>query len=84
MLQCLKKVIKFTLKLPDDLCREAWHRAVDESKSLSAWIADLVAAKVRSSAPNTLLHALGDETLTAGEPDLPERHSQIQRRVQFP
>jgi len=31
-----------TVKLPDDLCRQARHRAVDESKSLSAWLADLV------------------------------------------
>lgn len=31
-----------TLKLPDDLVREARHRAVDESKSLSAWMAGLV------------------------------------------
>lgn len=31
-----------TLKLPDDLCRKARHCAVDESKSLSAWVADLI------------------------------------------
>ena len=31
-----------TVKLPDELCRQAQHRAVDENKSLSAWLADLV------------------------------------------
>lgn len=31
-----------TIKLPDELCRQARHRAVDESKSLSAWMADLL------------------------------------------
>ena len=31
-----------TLKLPDELCKAARHRAVDESKSLSAWVADLL------------------------------------------
>jgi post-segregation antitoxin (ccd killing protein) len=31
-----------TLKLPDDLVREARHRAVNQSKSLSAWMAALV------------------------------------------
>ena len=75
-----------TLKLPDDLCREARHRAVDESKSLSAWIADLVAAKVRQPAPvpSTLLHALGDESLADGDFELPERRLQPRRPVKFP
>ena len=73
-----------TLKLPDDLCREARHRAVDESKSLSAWIADLVATQLRPPVPETLLHALGDESLASEELDLPDRRSQIQRPVQFP
>jgi len=31
-----------TLKLPDKLCRKARHCAVDESKSLSAWVAGLI------------------------------------------
>jgi hypothetical protein len=31
-----------TLKLPDELVREARHRAVNQSKSLSAWMAGLV------------------------------------------
>jgi len=31
-----------TLKLPDKLCREARHCAVDESKSLSARVAGLI------------------------------------------
>jgi len=31
-----------TVKLPDELCRQARHRAVDESKSLSSWLAGVV------------------------------------------
>ena len=31
-----------TVKLPDELCKQARHRAVDENKSLSAWLADLI------------------------------------------
>lgn len=31
-----------TLKLPDSMVREARHRAVNESKSLSCWVAELV------------------------------------------
>jgi hypothetical protein len=35
-----------TLKLPDELVREARHRAVNQSKSLSAWMADLVSREL--------------------------------------
>ena len=74
-----------TLKLPDDLCREARHRAVDESKSLSTWIADLVSAKLRPvSNTQTLLQALGDESLADGEIDLPERRTSSHRPLEFP
>jgi len=45
-----------TVKLPDDLCRQARHRAVDESKSLSAWLAGLVEKEL--SAPATDSRAL--------------------------
>lgn len=31
-----------TLKLPDELVREARHRAVHRSQSLSSWVAELV------------------------------------------
>ncbi len=52
-----------TLKLPDELCKAARHLAVDESKSLSAWTADLMrreieARNVRVEKPKTLLEAL--------------------------
>ena len=35
-------IMNVTVKLPDELCKQARHRAVDENKSLSAWLADLV------------------------------------------
>ena len=37
-----------TLKIPDELCKEARHLAVDESKSLSAWVAELLAREVKA------------------------------------
>jgi hypothetical protein len=42
-----------TLKLPDELVREARHRAVNQSKSLSAWMADLVARELHESLNET-------------------------------
>lgn len=54
-----------TLKLPDELCKAARHRAVDESKSLSAWLADIVLrelAKPDTEKPKTWMDAFsGDE-----------------------
>jgi hypothetical protein len=40
-----------TLKLPDDLVREARHRAVNQSQSLSAWMAGLVHRELAAPPP---------------------------------
>jgi hypothetical protein len=52
-----------TLKLPDDLVREARHRAVNQSQSLSAWMAGLVhrelaAPPASMEEPKSLVEAL--------------------------
>jgi hypothetical protein len=51
-----------TLKLPDELCRKARHSAVDHSKSLSAWVADLIERELASPTPikqrRTLVEAM--------------------------
>ncbi len=43
-----------TLKLPDELCKAARHLAVDESKSLSAWVTELMAREIAKSGAGTL------------------------------
>jgi len=56
-----------TLKLPDELCKAARHLAVDESKSLSAWVAEIVEKEIAKSGadkrkPKTWMDAFsGDE-----------------------
>lgn len=40
-----------TVKLPNELCREARHRAIDEDKSLSAWLADLIRRELVATDP---------------------------------
>ncbi len=50
-----------TLKLPDDLCRRARHSAVDESKSLSAWVVGLIERALKKPEPEhkpTLMEAM--------------------------
>jgi len=76
-----------TLKLPDDLCREARHRAVDESKSLSSWMAELVERELTSRVPRrnkSLLEMLGDPATADRDFELPDRKADIPRKIEFP
>jgi len=82
-----------TLKLPDELVREARHRAVNQSKSLSAWMAALVRRElagesaVQTEEPKTWIEAL----TIPGMPDsfyekefpLPDRKSTKHREFTF-
>lgn len=57
-----------TISLEDELCRLARHRAVDEGKSLSSWLAGLVqreVCKASAAETRTLLDLLRDDV--AGE-----------------
>jgi hypothetical protein len=76
-----------TLKLPDKLCREARHRAEDASKSLSAWMAELVTRELMVTAPKrnkTLLEMLGDPATADRDFELPDRKADIPRKIEFP
>jgi len=78
-----------TVKLPDDLCREARHRAVNEDKSLSGWLADLVRRELARARPEhkTLAEILGQDDLPpehAGkELPLEDRKSMPVREISF-
>lgn len=60
-----------TLKLPDELVREARHLAVNQSKSLSAWMASLVRrelaaeSSIETEKPKSLMEAM----IVPGMPD---------------
>jgi hypothetical protein len=78
-----------TLKLPEELCRAARHRAVDESKSLSSWVADLVArelgrAGTAAAKRRSPLAALADDLY--GDRGIPvsPRRAKHARKVHFP
>ena len=58
-----------TLKLPGDIIREARHRAVNQSQSLSAWLASLVRRELAEA--ETENHASLAEAMQV--PDMPDR-----------
>ncbi len=64
-----------TITLDDELCREARHRAVDEGKSLSSWLAGLVRKEVGKTSPaeaTTLLDLLRDDAAGDIPLEIPE------------
>jgi hypothetical protein len=76
-----------TVKISDQLCREARHRAVDESKSLSAWLADLIKRELQNSperSSRNLSEILSDPDTANQDFELPKRDRMKQRKVEFP
>jgi len=72
--------LNVTIKISDELCREARHRAVDAGRSLSGWIADVIRKELSRSGSKkaqTFLEALGDERLSEIEVDFPRDKSSI-------
>jgi hypothetical protein len=75
-----------TLKLPDELCKAARHRAVDESKSLSAWMVDLVRRELEpkpKGRKKTLAELLADPATSDRDFELPERKRETEREIDF-
>ena len=78
-----------TLKLPDELCKAAKHRAVDESLSLSKWIAQLVerelAAEPRPRKSLMDIIAVKDAPDSFYEKELPleDRKAHAAREIDF-
>lgn len=86
------KTMNVTLKLPDDLVRQARHHAIEEDKSLSAWMADLVRRELenpelKTDEPKSLYEAMQ----TTNMPDwfydkefpLPDRKADKEREFSF-
>lgn len=78
-----------TVKLPDDLILEARLSAVHDSKSLSAWVADLIRRELAGGATRPERSTSLIEALTVpGMPDefydkdlpLPDRNEDIRHR----
>ena len=71
-----------TIKINDQLCRNARHRAVDAGLSLSGWIAEVIRKELfgsPSKTPRTLLEALGNEKLAEFEVNFPRDKSHARK-----
>jgi len=74
-----------TIKISDQVCKDARHRAVDEGRSLSGWIEEVIRKELSRSAsgkPQTLLEALGSEELSGLDLEFPRDKSPA-REVDF-
>ena len=82
------KILNVTLKLPDELCREAKRRAIDESKSLSAWVSNLLerefgVGKNPSPRPRTLIEIFGSDQFSDRDLPLEDRRAGKVREFSF-
>ena len=75
-----------TLKIDDELCRKARHRAVDADLSLSKWVAGVVEKELRTEPKDerTIADLLGAEDGRGFEEYLPDRKADLERPIEFP
>lgn len=71
-----------TLKISDEICRAARHRAANAGCSLSEWIEEVIRKELSRPSrnlPKTLLEALGNGKLSDVEVDFPRNKSSIRK-----
>ena len=72
-----------TIKINDDLAKQARHEAVDDGLSLSGWVAQLISEKLtRRHTTKSLLEALGNDDLADLELEFP-RSPSTNREISF-
>jgi plasmid stability protein len=74
-----------TIKISDEICRDARHRAVDAGRSLSGWVEEIIRKELSRTGPRerqTLLEALGNDRLSGADVDFPRDKSPA-REVDF-
>lgn len=76
-----------TLKLPDELCKAARHRAVNEDKSLSKWVAEIVEKEISKPShrrkAQTWMELIGDPATAHLDFELPDRREDNAREFSF-
>ncbi len=76
-----------TLKIDDELCRKARHRAVDADLSLSKWVAQIIEKELSvppaSTERTTMRDLLAAEDGRGFEEFLPDRKADTPREIDF-
>lgn len=77
-----------TLKIDDELCRQARHRAVDADLSLSAWMGKVLEQELSKPGAaiggQSLVDAIGMDDDRDLMEFIPDRKKEIARPIQFP
>ena len=85
MQSCNRAIVNVTIKIDDDLCRQARHRAVDADLSLSGWVARVLEKELREEPVNKTIAELirmdDDRDLMDF---IPDRRDAAERPIQFP
>lgn len=79
--------VNVTLKIDDELCRQARHRAVDADLSLSKWVAQVVQREIERpplEGKKTMAELIGMDDDRDLMEFIPNRKDAIERPVQFP
>ncbi len=75
-----------TLKIDDELCKQARHRAIDEDLSLSGWVARVVEKELSKPEIDgqTMVDAIGMDDDRDLMDFIPDRKLETDRPIQFP
>lgn len=76
-----------TLKIDDELCRKARHRAIDVDLSLSKWVTRVIEKELEAQSTKdeerTMHDMLAAEDGRGFEEFLPDRKAEIERQIDF-
>ena len=79
----MNQIMNVTIKINDELVKQARHEAVDDGLSLSGWVAQLITEKLSDKAPTkSLLEAIGNEKLAELDMDF-QRSQSTSRELTF-
>lgn len=75
-----------TIKIDDDLCKQARHKAVDADLSLSSWVASIIEKELSSAEDSgkTMIELIGMEDDRDLMDFIPDRKDAIERPIEFP